>query len=61
MQQELARLNGHYAHVYDESIDTRHDDATGEAWLAGRFNYVLYRHHEPTAPTIDAAAAAGDD
>ena len=23
--QEIARLGGHYAHVHDESIDTRHD------------------------------------
>ncbi len=41
--QEIARLGGHYAHVCSESIDTRHDDATGEAWLHGRFSYVLYR------------------
>jgi hypothetical protein len=43
--QELARLGGDYAHVLDESIDTRHDDATGEAWLHGRFTYVMYRKH----------------
>lgn len=41
--QEMVRLNGDYAHVLDEAIDTRHDDATGEAWLQGRFKYVLYR------------------
>lgn len=41
--QEVARLGGHYAHVHDEAIDTRHDDATGEAWLHGRFSYMLYR------------------
>jgi hypothetical protein len=41
--QEVARLGGHYAHVHDESIDTRHDDATGEAWLHGSFSYMLYR------------------
>ena len=40
---EIARLGGRYAHVLDESIDTRHDDATGEAWLHGRFTYMLYR------------------
>ena len=40
---EIARLGGRYAHVLDESIDTRHDDATGEAWLHGRFTYLLYR------------------
>ena len=43
LAQEIARLGGHYAHVLDESIDIRHDDATGEAWLHGRFSYVLYR------------------
>lgn len=41
--QEIARLGGDYAHVHDESIDTQHDDATGEAWLHGRFSYMLYR------------------
>jgi hypothetical protein len=41
--QEIARLGGHYAHVFDESIDTRHDDAAGEVWLHGRFSYMLYR------------------
>ena len=40
---EIARLGGHYAHVLDESIDTRRDDATSEAWLHGRFTYMLYR------------------
>ena len=41
--QEVARLGGHYAHVRDESIDIRHDEVAGEAWLRGRFSYVLYR------------------
>jgi hypothetical protein len=40
---EVTRLGGRYAHVLDESIDTRHDGATGEAWLHGRFTYMLYR------------------
>jgi hypothetical protein len=43
LEQEVARLGGHYAHVLDESIDSRHDAATGEAWLHGRFTYMLYR------------------
>jgi len=43
LAQEIARLGGHYAHVRDESIDGRHDNATGEAWLHGQFTYVLYR------------------
>lgn len=50
MHQELARLNGQYAHVYDESIDPRHDEATGETWLSGRFNYVMYRCPVPVPP-----------
>jgi hypothetical protein len=41
LQQEVERLGGRYAHVLEESIDSRHDDATGESWLAGRFRYML--------------------
>lgn len=43
LRQEVRRLGGEYAHVLDEWIDSRHDDATGEAWLSGRFKYTLYR------------------
>jgi hypothetical protein len=43
LAQEVARLGGHYAHVHDESIEIHHDEATGEAWLQGRFSYMLYR------------------
>ena len=43
IEQEVARLGGHYAHVFDEAIDVRRDDAKNEAWLLGRFSYVLYR------------------
>jgi len=42
-KQEIRRLEGDYAHVLDESIDSRHDPVTNEAWLRGRFTYVLYR------------------
>jgi hypothetical protein len=42
LEQEVARLGGHYAHVLDESVDSRHDDVAGEAWLHGRFTYMLY-------------------
>jgi hypothetical protein len=45
--QEVVRLGGHYAHVNDESIDARHDDAAGEAWLHGQFSYMLYRRPSP--------------
>ena len=43
LAEEIARLGGRYAHVREESIDTRHDNSTGEAWLYGRFGYTLYR------------------
>jgi hypothetical protein len=48
--QEIARLGGHYAHVLDESIDIRHDDASAEAWLHGLFSYMLYRRPPLPAP-----------
>ena len=41
--QEIDRLGGRYAHVLDEHVDSRHDDVANEAWLRGRFTYVLYR------------------
>jgi hypothetical protein len=43
LEQEVTRLGGDYAHVLDESVDSRHDDVTGEAWLYGRYVYVLYQ------------------
>ena len=43
LNQEIARLGGHFAHVLHESIDSRHDDVANEAWLRGRFTYVLYQ------------------
>jgi len=43
LREEIARLGGRYAHVLDESIEARHDACTGEAWLRGRFTYMLYR------------------
>lgn len=41
--QELTRLGGDYAHVVDEHIDSRRDDAASESWLHGRFSYLRYR------------------
>lgn len=41
--QELDRLGGDYAHVIDEHVDSRRDDAAAESWLHGQFEYVLYR------------------
>lgn len=43
LTQEVARLGGDYAHVLSEFIEPRHDERTGEAWMYGRFTYVLYR------------------
>ena len=43
LRQEIARLGGDFAHVHDEAIDPKRDAATGEAWLHGRFSYMLYR------------------
>lgn len=48
LAQEVARLGGHCAHVHDEAVGSRHDAATGEAWLHGLFSYTLYRMPEPT-------------
>jgi hypothetical protein len=42
LREEIGRLGGHYAHVLDESIESRRDDPTGEAWLYGRFTYTLH-------------------
>ena len=43
LAEEVTRLGGHYAHVHDEAINPKHDEAKGEAWLYGRFTYMLYR------------------
>jgi len=45
LEQEVRRLGGQYAHVLDESVDSRHDDASNESWLHGQFTYTLYRQH----------------
>ena len=47
LMQEVARLGGDLAHVNDEAIHPKHDDVAGEAWLHGRFRYVLYRRSRP--------------
>ena len=43
LEQEVLRLHGACAHVLDETVESKHDGATGEGWLVGRFTYVLYR------------------
>ena len=57
--QEIARLGGCYAHVYDESIDTRRDDAAGVAWLRGRFAYTLYGPGSATTDRVEESVAGG--
>jgi hypothetical protein len=55
LEQEVHRLGGDYAHVLTEAIDTRRDDVKGEAWLHGRFSYVLYRR-PPAADALPKTA-----
>jgi hypothetical protein len=43
LEQEVGRLGGDYAHVLSESVDSKHDPVTCEAWLHGRVTYMLYR------------------
>jgi hypothetical protein len=43
LSQEIIRLGGDYAHVLSESVDSKHDPVSGEAWLHGSFTYMLYR------------------
>jgi len=35
---EVTRLGGPFAHVDDETINPKHVEAAGEAWLHGRFS-----------------------
>jgi hypothetical protein len=43
LSQEGARLGGDCAHVLDEHVDVKHDPTRDEAWLHGRYTYMLYR------------------
>ncbi len=43
LAQEAARLGGDCAHVLDEHVDVKHDPTSDEAWLHGRYTYMLYR------------------
>jgi len=42
LSQEVDRLGGRFAHVLDEHIEAKRDPARDEAWLHGRYTYVLY-------------------
>jgi hypothetical protein len=61
LRQEVARLGGDYAHVLNESVDSGHDDKTGEAWLHGRFAYMLYRQSEKRKlkPAVNTGPSGG--
>lgn len=48
--QEVVRLHGSCAHVVDEQIEPKVSYELGEAWLAGTFTCVLYRHPSRPAP-----------
>ena len=43
LEQEVRRLGGRCAHVLNERVDAKHDDAADDAWLHGRYTYILYR------------------
>lgn len=43
IEQEVHRLGGSCAHVLSESVDSRRNDITNEAWLHGSFACVVYR------------------
>ena len=43
LEQEVVRLGGDYAHVLNESVHSKYDPVSAEAWLYGLFTYVLYR------------------
>lgn len=43
IEHEVDRAGGDYAHVLNESVDSRHNDGSNVAWLHGTFAYVLYR------------------
>ena len=43
LEEEVSRLGGNYAHVLTESVDSKRNDVTNEAWLHGSFGYVVCR------------------
>jgi hypothetical protein len=43
LRQEIVRLGGTCAHVLDERVEEKRDPVNNEAWLHGRFTYMLYR------------------
>jgi hypothetical protein len=57
LAQEVARLGGSFAHVLSESVDSRHDPVSGEAWLHGLFTYMLYRRGAKRAGEVPKRSA----
>jgi hypothetical protein len=47
IRQEVLRLGGSCAHVVDEAIRSKTNDAEGLFWLRGRFRFVMYVHPKP--------------
>ena len=43
LEQELRRLGGRCARILDEHIEPKFDEVHAEAWLHGRYTYMLYR------------------
>lgn len=50
LAQEVGRLDGDYAHVLDEHVQVKRNDALRQAWLHGRFTYMLYRRSAAAPP-----------
>jgi hypothetical protein len=44
VRQEVERLGGSCAHILDEEVTGRTDDAAAMFWLRGRFRFLMYRH-----------------
>lgn len=44
IRQELRRLGGSCAHVVDEAVTAKTNDADAVFWLRGRFRFVMYVH-----------------
>jgi hypothetical protein len=43
VDQEVRRLGGRCARILDEHVEPKRDDMHDEAWLHGRYTYMLYR------------------
>ena len=48
LRQELGRLGGSCAHIVDEQVTARTDDASAMFWLRGRYRFLMYRHPQAT-------------